>query len=405
MLPAAERASSHAAFGPRALWAAVSPLPEQAVSLTPVTATQGFDDAPSREMIEALAKVQANYYGASPNRGELTYAAIRGMIGTLGDKYTRFLNPKQYQRMQEENSGEFGGVGVVLTLNDANEAEVSQVDAGGPAARAGVRVGDRVVAVDEHPIRPGSHAAERVQDLLHGDPKTTVRLSLLRPKRLTPIPLTMTRTVIVMPTVTSRLLSNGVGYLKLDSFGERSDEEVGYALRRLKARGMRALVLDLRGNPGGFFNAAVDIASRFIDQGPVVYTRDRDNQRVPVPNIPSRRMTPRVPLVVLVDGWSASAAEIVAAAIQDSHSGVLIGQKTYGKALVQTINPNPDGSALVITTHHYYTPSGQDISHKGVKPDVAVELPVKPTPNVDPPLQRAVAVLREMTRRQLSERH
>jgi carboxyl-terminal processing protease len=324
------------------------------------------------------------------------------MVNSLGDRYTRFLDPGQFRRMQEENSGQYGGIGVVLTLNPRNQAEVAQVDADGPAKSVGVRVGDLLTEVDGHPIRPGYQAAERAQNLLHGDPRSIVSVTFARDGAAAPLRFKLVRRLIYTPTVTAKLLGRGVGYVRIDSFGDRSDEEVGMALRRLKSRGMRSLILDMRGNPGGFFNAAVDIASRFIDRGPVVFTRDRDNHRVPVPNIASKRMSPKMPLAVLVDKWSASAAEIVAAAIQDTGAGVVIGQQTYGKALVQTINPNPDGSAVLITTHHYYTPLGTDISHKGVKPNILVAVPKASA--ADLPLRRALAWVSDPAQARISTR-
>ena len=354
---------------------------------------------------EALHRIQSDYDGPLPKGRSLTYTAIRGMLGAVGDRYTRFLSPDQFRRMQEENSGEFGGVGIVLTLNSLDQAVITQIDTGGPARRAGVRTGDIVLAVAGHPIPRDHRAAERAQDLIHGDPNTPVNLVLRRRARRAPLRLTLVRRLVYTPTVTSRMLGQGIGYIRLDSFGERSDEEIGAALRRLKPLGMRALVFDLRGNPGGYFNAAIDIASRFIDHGPVVYTRDRDGVRVPVPSVPAKRLSPRVPLAVLVDRWSASAAEIVAAAIQDDGAGVLIGQPTYGKALVQTINPIPDGSALLVTTHHYYTPLGKDISHRGVMPNIPFDPHARTATGQDASIQRAVAWLNDPSRGRVSTRH
>lgn len=387
----------------RRLWAGLAPLPERAAPTAPISPVGSSPGASAGQIEKALQLLQSRYYGTPPNRSALKFAAVRGMVDSLGDRYTRFLDPEQFRRMNEENSGQYGGIGVLLTLNAQNQAEVSQVDLDGPAKGAGIRVGDIVTEVAGHPIRTGHAAAERAQSLLHGNPGTKVALTLRRKGAKAPLRYVLSRKLIYTPTVTARLLGKGVGYIKIETFGDRSDEEVGVALRRLKSRGMKALVLDMRGNPGGFFNAAVDIASRFVDKGPVVYTKDRDNRRVPVPNIPSKRLTPKIPVAVLVDKWSASAAEIVAAAIQDTGAGIVIGQPTYGKALVQTITPNPDGSAILITTHHYYTPLGTDLSRRGVKPNILVERSPR-APAADLPLQRALAYLADPSQNRVSIR-
>jgi carboxyl-terminal processing protease len=261
------------------------------------------------------------------------------MLKSLGDRYTRFLDPEQFRRMQEENSGQYGGVGISILLNAQEQPIIAQTDPTGPGRRAGLRIGDRVTEVAGHPIRPSRRAAERAQDLIHGNPGTAVTLAVLRKGRPTPIRLTLVRTLVYTPTVTYRMLSRGTGYLKLESFGERSDDEVGSALRRMKSQGKRALVFDMRGNPGGYFN-----------------------------------------------------------------SGIIIGQQTYGKALVQTISPIPDGSALLITTHHYYTPRGADISHKGVKPNIAMNSSPPKLTGADAPLQRAVAWLNDPLHSRVSAR-
>jgi carboxyl-terminal processing protease len=328
------------------------------------------------------------------------------MLRALGDRYTRFLDPDQFRRMQEDNSGRYGGLGITLALNAKNQVAIAKMDAYGPSRKKGLRIGDVLLRIADHPIYPGRHAADHAQDLIHGNPGTSVTLVVQRKTQKKPLRFTLVRTLSYTPTVTYKMLARKVGYLKLDSFGERSDEEVGRALRKLNAQGMRSLVFDMRGNPGGYFNAAIDIASRFIGQKriPVVYTRDRENNRVPVLNIPSKRMLPRVPVAVLVDHWSASASEIVAAAIQDTHSGILVGQRTYGKALVQTITPIPDGSALLITTHHYYTPLGTDINHKGVKPNILISPNAASRAGSDPSLQRAIAWLNDPSRFRLSTR-
>jgi carboxyl-terminal processing protease len=381
-------------------WASIALIPSRSLEAAPSGSTSSAEppDAPVKGYNEAFDQIKSRYYGPLPSENAMTYGAIRGMLRTLGDRYTRFLDPEQFRRLEEENSGEFGGIGATVALNAKNQAIVQRIDAGGPAFKAGLRANDVVLSVSGHPIYPGHAAAERTEDLLHGNPGTTVSVKISRKGSKSRLEFVVKRQMAYTPTVTFKMLKDGVGYIKLESFGERSDEEVGTALRKLRSLGMKALIFDMRGNPGGYFNSAIDIASRFIDHGPVVFTKDREDRRIPVPNIPSKRLMPPVPLAVLVDRWSASAAEIVAAAIQDNGAGMVIGQPTYGKALVQRINPIPDGSALLVTTDHYYTPRGLDISHKGVKPNIVLAASPSNTSASDKAFQRALVLLSPIAR-------
>jgi carboxyl-terminal processing protease len=369
------------------------PLPETEVGVPESIA--GPDLAPDETFAGVLEEIRGSYYGARPSDQDLTYAAVRGMLGVLGDRYTRFLEPDEWRRMQEESGGEFGGVGIGIRANDRWEAEVASVSPGGSAARAGVKVKDILVKVGDVAL-DGSHAvSSRAQDLVRGPEGTHVLLWLRRARGRRLYSVSLVRQRIQVPTVRYRMAPGGVGVVALDSFGKHSDSEIEKALASLRKAGMRALVLDLRGNPGGLFESAIDISSRFVPSGTVVFTQDRDGKRMHIPSVPSKRYLPSMPLAVLVDHGSASASEIVAGAIQDTRAGLLVGTRTYGKAVVQTITPLKDGSAVLVTTHHYYTPRGTDIGSRGVEPDVYVsgDFGAKDT---DPALHRAVSLL--MTR-------
>lgn len=373
-------------------WALLPPVPKPSLAASSEFAPAAPDSSPVGLFKEAMAQIRRLYYGARPSDRDLGYAAVRGMLEALGDRYTRFLDPEEWRRMQEESGGEFGGVGIGIRASGRNEAEVASVTPGGAAQRAGIRIGDVLLRVNEQPLKPDRHVSTHAQDLVRGPAGTRVRLQLRRARSRRVYSVSLVRRRIQVPTVQYRMVSGGMGLVAVESFGKHTDEELAAALRKLQARGMRALILDLRGNPGGLFETAIEVASRFMPSGIVVYTQDRDGKRMHIPTVPNKRLNPPVPLAVLVDHGSASASEIVAGALQDSASGIVVGTTTYGKAVVQTITPLKDGSAILVTTHHYYTPRGTDIGSRGIEPDYAVAA-AQVTGSQDPALRRALEVL------------
>lgn len=322
-----------------------------------------------------LERLKADYYGKEVDPRELTYAAIRGLLRSLDDPYTRFMDPEEYRRMREENEGNFTGIGAQLDTNSKGEVYVKEPLPDAPAIRAGVKAKDVILAVDGRSIK--GMDIQDVVKLIRGKENTKVRLTLRRPSRPKPFDIVIVRKVVDFRMVTSRMVDNEskIGYIRLYQFNEKSDEQFDQALTALEKQQMKGLILDLRANPGGLLQVAVDIGSRFIESGPIVIIQERGGQKNPLYVEESKHNHKRYPLVVLVDKSSASASEIVSGAIKDDKAGTIVGVTTFGKGRVQTILPCNDGSAVAITTAKYLTPKGTDIHKKGITPDVKVEQP------------------------------
>lgn len=321
-----------------------------------------------------MEQIKANYYGTKPiNERELTYDAIRGCLRALGDPFTRFMDPESYKKMVEENEGNFTGIGAQLDTNKNNEVYVKEPLEDTPAWRAGIKANDVILAVNGKSIK-GMNILDVVK-LIRGPADTKVRLTLRRPGVAKPFDKTIVRKVVEFRMVKYRMADEKakIGYVRLYQFNEKSDQQLDEALAKLEAQHMKGLVLDLRGNPGGLLMSAIDVASRFLESGPVVIIQERGGQRNPYYVEEEKHNHKRYPLAVLVDKSSASASEIVSGAIKDDGVGTLVGVTTFGKGLVQTILPLPDQSAVAITTAKYLTPKGTDINKKGIAPDITVE--------------------------------
>lgn len=369
------------------------PLPEEEAPKTiPVDQGETSPLPPVETYFRTLEEIKALYYGPIKSNRELTYSAIRGMLASLNDRYTRFLEPDEYHRMLEDNQGEFGGIGAQLEKTKG-KVIIKRVLENTPAQRARLKPGDVILKVNGKPVS-GLSIFQTV-DRIRGPRGTRVVLEIQRSGVAKPLTFTLVRDIIKLETVKATMLKGGIARIELTSFNQLADEELGKALEEMKKKGMKALILDLRNNPGGLLSEAVAIASRFVPEGPVVIVQERGGRRKIFNADPRKRLNPPVPLVVLVNKLSASASEIVAGAIKDTKRGIIVGTDTWGKGLVQTITPIPiDGSALLITTHRYYTPAGIDINQKGITPDVRVEPTEKDLKaNRDPQLERAIAIL------------
>ena len=348
---------------------------------------------------------------------ELTYGAIRGMLRSLGDRFTRFMTPEDYNEFLVSNKGEFTGIGARIDLKTdyagSSQAKpygatrpyiVEPID-GGPAQKAGIKRNDIILAID------GKSTADMSEDAtiayIRGTRGTPVKLTIERklnapkdPKetKYNTFDVALTRDTIAMHPVTFEWLPGNIAWLKLDEFNEKTDQEVGAALKQVKAghngQLTKGLIFDMRGNPGGLLTAAVDVGSRFINKGPIVITRERDGNENALNAEADKYMNLEVPIVVLVDKYSASAAEIVTGALKDDQKATVVGEKTFGKASVQVLVDLKNGGALVITTAKYLTPSKIDISDKGVAPDVPVPAsPEDEKTGRGAQLQKAVEVL------------
>jgi len=342
-------------------------------------------------------------YGAKIGATKITYAAIAGVLGSVKDKYTTFLDPKAYAELNEGLDGlSFGGVGLTYSIDDATKnIHVENVIIDGPSDRAGVRDDDEISSINGQAVKDIIAGATldvqqtRIQKLLRGDPGTKVTVGIVRSGTAID-PITIMRETIKQPSVLSKLLPGDIGYAQLSVFGQNTGEELNAALNRLQSEGAKAYVLDLRYNGGGYLNAAIDVSSKFIASGPIVSVQARGGQSTEY-DAENTAIAPR-PLAVLVNGYTASASEITAGAIEDSGVGTLIGTKTYGKGVVQTIFPLRDGSAVKITTARYFTPDGHDINTVGIQPQIESEIPKdtkirQGVPDQDPQLARAISFL------------
>jgi len=301
--------------------------------------------------------------------GELVQGALKGMVSGLGDRHSHYLSPTENERQQETEAGTYAGIGVELAPR-TDKALIARVYEGSPAARAGLKVGDEILTANGRDLA-SLKSLEKISSALRGRVGTTVALTVRRDSRQ--LEVSVTRGEIHRPVVQFRLLGDGIGYLLLLDFPNNVHVEIENAIRTLRGQGMRGLVFDLRDNKGGFLDEAVRIADLFIAEGVIVSTRGRHSRDDRAWRATPGGIAEGLPLVVLVDGETASAAEILAGALHDHGRARLVGTRTYGKAAVNRRFPLPDGSGLLITTGRYYLPKGEVIEGKGLQPDLVVE--------------------------------
>ncbi len=369
---------------------------DPAIPLLTATGDEGQDLAAlNRDLSVAQTR-----YGKQTSTVELTQAAMRGMLASLGDPYTTYLSPREINSLEESlKGGDFGGIGVYIVQDPRDKAVLVQPIEGMPASRAGVRTGDRIVAVDGHDIR--GLKLDDVERMLRGEIGTVVHVSVRSHGSSATRLVGITRQQIVVPSVHAKM-EDGFDYVRLADFGSTSYDEVRKAILDGKARGARGYILDLRNNGGGYLDAAVSISSLFIGEGTIVSTIDRAGDRDTKSAAPARAdYVGSLPLVLLVNKFTASASEITAGAVQDYKVGTLIGTKTFGKGVVQSIYNTLDGGALKITTAKYITPLGRDIQHKGIVPDIVVDQPVD-QPIIDTPHDVQLAAAKSYLRRSAS---
>jgi carboxyl-terminal processing protease len=345
------------------------------LSLGGSAVSKGTDSGATYEQLrlftEVLSIIQNQYVDEVPPK-ELIYSAIRGTLRGL-DPHSSFLDPESYKEMQVETSGSFGGLGIEITLKDDVLTVVSPIE-GTPAYRAGLQTGDRIVRIDGLTTKD-MQLADAVKRM-RGKPGTKVTITVVREGWTEPKDFEISREQIRVHSVRSADLGGGIAYIKLRQFQEQSPSDMSAALEKAAKGGMKALVLDLRNNPGGLLTAAVEITEEFIDEGKlVVYTEGRVRNQNMRFTAHAKKSYPNLPMVVLVNQGSASASEIVAGALQDWGRAIIVGTQSFGKGSVQTIIPLSDGSGLRLTTAKYYTPKGRSIHGKGITPDIVVEQP------------------------------
>ena len=345
--------------------------------------------ADARMLAEVLERVEHDYVNPVDDH-QLLQSAIRGMVSSL-DPYSAFLDSEEYDEIKISSSGQYSGVGIEVSLEDEQVVVVSPFD-GSPAAVAGIRPGDIITSIDGVPVN--TTALTDTIGRMRGKEGTPVRIGILREGSPEPLEFTLKRSKVQLHSVTAELPEPGIGYLRIAEFSETTGEDTVAALRTLRKRNaapLTGLVLDLRNNPGGVLEAAVAVADAFLDSGVIVSAKGRTPEsKFEMSATPGDELH-GAPIVVLVNGGSASAAEIVAGALKDHHRASLMGRKTFGKGSVQTVMPLSGDRAIKLTTSLYYTPSGVSINHRGIAPDI--ELPRDQKPPADPapadaPLER-----------------
>ena len=322
---------------------------------------------------DALAFVQTHYVEETTSK-DLIYGALGGMMASL-DPHSQFLTPQEYEELKADTSGEFGGIGIEITLKDHLITIITPVE-GTPAWDAGLAPNDRIVKIEDTVMR--NLDLNDAVKMLRGKPGTEVTVVVWREKENKLLTFKIKRALIEIKDIKeSRLLEQGIAYIKLVEFREDTPRELDRTLADLKAKGMEALILDLRNNPGGLLDKAVEVAERFVPVGELIVSlKGRDPSQNASFLSRYRKPWKDLPLILLVNAGSASGSEIVAGCFQDRHRAILVGEQTFGKGSVQIVLPLRDGSAIKMTTSRYYTPSGVSIHETGIAPDVTVALGV-----------------------------
>ncbi|MEJ5197286.1 MAG: S41 family peptidase [Anaerolineae bacterium] len=371
-----------------------TPTPTSAPRPTPTTAGASDEDPVDEALIrEVWGLLKKQFYGDLPQGKEVTYNAIRGIVERLGDQHTAFVDPKSAAIFNSDIEGSFEGIGAQVELAEGGGVRLRYLFPNQPAEKAGLKAGDIIIAVDGKDITKLS-LLEAIS-LIRGPRDTKVVLTIRRDQG-EPFDVTVVRARIEIPVVETKTLADGkIQYIALSEFSSIAPTRLADALNKALATKPTGLILDLRGNPGGLLDAAVRIGSYFVPEGPILIERMKDGSEK-VYNRTGRYLLGNTPLVVLVDGGSASASEIVAGAIQDAGSGVLIGEKTFGKGSVQLPNTLSDGSQLRVTIARWFTPKGRGIHGAGLEPDIKVPLTKEDAAaKRDPQLDRAVQYLLE----------
>ncbi len=324
-----------------------------------------------RTFSEVFGKIKSDYVKEVDDK-KLIEGAIRGMLADL-DPHSAYMDADSFKELQVGTTGEFGGLGIEVGMEDGFVKVIAPID-DTPAQRAGIQPGDLIIRLDDSPVK-GMTLGEAVK-IMRGKPGTKITLTIVREGEEKPLTITITRAIIKVKSVKSRILEDGFGYVRITQFQSRTGKDLNKVLKKLNRESggqLKGLVLDLRNNPGGVLNAAVDVSDAFLNKGTIVYTDGRIKNSKMRFNARQGDLLNGAPMVVLINGGSASASEIVAGALQDHKRAVILGQPSFGKGSVQTILPLPGGTALKLTTALYYTPSGRSIQAEGIVPDVKLE--------------------------------
>jgi carboxyl-terminal processing protease len=341
---------------------------QQFPDYVPYVAHHSVGRVDTTELQQAIQIIQADYVDGNLDATKLAHGTVQGLIASLGDPFSAYYDPAAFKRLQDSYKGQYSGIGIYLTFGTGYPVITGTVP-GSPAAAAGLRSGDQIVRVGDKDMK--GITSDQATTLIQGPNGTKVTLTIARAAEM--ITLSITRAEIHVPSVRSTLIGNDVLYVRIYNFGATTSTEFATALSG-GLTGAKGIVLDLRGNPGGFTSAAEDVISQFVGSGETYELRDRSGT-VERHQVGGQHLAPTLPLVVLVDANSASASEIVAGALQVHQRAKLVGTVTYGKGSVQQDFPLNDGADIHLTIKRWYLPNGVTIDHKGLQPDVAVTLP------------------------------
>jgi len=332
------------------------------------SASVPFDEL--RAFSEVFGRIQKDYVEPVPDK-KLIEDAIRGMLSGL-DPHSSYLNSEQYEELRVGTTGRFGGLGIEVGMENGFVKVIAPID-DTPASTAGVKAGDLIIRLDDQPVK-GMTLGEAVK-VMRGEPGTDIVLTIVREGEDRPFNVTITRDIIKIRSVKNKLLEPGYGYVRISSFQSSTGKQLKKAINKLiedNGNALEGVVLDLRNNPGGVLNAAVEVSDAFLKDGLIVFTGGRiKNSEMKFKATPDDILDGK-PIVVLINAGSASASEIVAGALQDHKRAIIMGEKSFGKGSVQTILPTSNGGAIKLTTARYYTPSGRSIQAEGIEPDIAL---------------------------------
>lgn len=323
-----------------------------------------------RSLSEVFGKVKQHYVEDIEDK-ELLENAIRGLLTGL-DPHSAYLDKDAFTELREGTSGEFGGLGIVVGMKDGFVNVISPID-DTPAEKAGVKSGDLIIRLDEKNVK--GMTLEDAVGIMRGKPDTDILLTIVREGADKPLKIEITRAIIKIQSVRSKTLEKGFGYIRVSAFQDRTGADLRKAIAKLKKENkkLKGLVLDLRNNPGGLLTQAIEVSDAFLDGGTVVSIKGREKSNTTTYSAKGSDSLNGAPIVVLINGGSASASEIVAGALQDHSRAIIMGSLSFGKASVQTVVPLGNGSALKLTTARYYTPSGTSIQAKGITPDIILD--------------------------------
>lgn len=332
--------------------------------------------------------VASHFYMDPVSKHSLFEGSLAGMIDSLGEPHSQYLNEKEYNDIYMQTSASYIGVGIVLGQDKDGLMKVASAIEGQPAAEAGVKSGDIIVEIDG--VNTSTLTMEQASKMIRGEEGTNVTITIMRGNEVKDI--TITRKQITLPTVKGKMLDDHIGYIRISQFAEPTGPDFAKTYNELKEKGMTKLVLDLRDNPGGLLTTAQEVANYILPAGPIVTIQDRSGR---IESYDSEGLEPTIPLVVLINQGSASASEIIAGAVQDEKVGTIVGTNSYGKGTVQTILGVPGDEGIKITIAKYHTPNDRVIDGTGIKPDVEVELPDNAqSESDDTQLQKALEILK-----------